>query len=202
MWWKVFDKWVCMTAGETEARNGCMQSADPGRGPGCSEPCAVATSPTAPLATAPPHRERPEGPPVCAGNGPPQGQGHGLWKVTNSTTRHCGTVTAGLSPARVPDGSGSRGPGPPRPFGRLLGWESSSGDGGSSKSRDEQLRGPGVWSGGRPVPWLSQHRLGWAGGTDPRAGLRHRGALGWAGRPERGSVPGVSSSSSWACRWE
>lgn len=48
----------------------------------------------------------------------------------------------------------------------------------------------------------SANICGAGGGHGPRAGLQHRGALGWAGRPERGRVPGVSSSSSWACRWE
>lgn len=87
-------------------------AAEPGRGPGCSHACAVATSPTSPSRTAHMHREHRE----CrgatsprVGKSHPWGQGRGLWKSIRSIVQLPGTVTAGGSPARVPDGSRSRG---------------------------------------------------------------------------------------------
>lgn len=108
-----------MRVGETEAQNGYSHSTDPGRGSGCSQTCAVVTSPTSPSRTVRMHHEchRATSPHVEKGHS--WGQGRGLWKGIRGTAQQPGTITTGDHPLRCQIRSTDGATVPPRCFVRL-----------------------------------------------------------------------------------
>lgn len=110
-----------MRAGETEAQNGYSHSAEPRRGPGCSQTCAVAPSPTSPPRTVRTRTVSATGPPVHTPRRSP------MWPRSWSLERHQEYCPATWhchrrgSPAQVPDGNRATDGAtvPPRCFGRL-----------------------------------------------------------------------------------
>lgn len=190
-------------------------AADPGRGPGCSQTCAVATSP-APPPGQPVHTVSTVGPPV-----------HASGRVTRGTK----VMVSGKAPAALP-GSLALSPQGDRPLGCQM-----AADRGERGHRDaaatsdaaglgEQLRrcgkqqSPGTHSRLAPAhpvvailcPGLANlcGQAGAGGGHGPpgqgsilgHCGVQHAWAVLVQYSPEHGSVPRVSSSSSWACHWE
>lgn len=163
-------------------------AADPGRGPGCSQSCAVTTSPTPPPG-------QPVGTVSTVGAmGPPV-------RAPGRVTRGAKVMVSGKASGALPGSLASSPQGD-----RLLGchtaadrggwgcggsaaiWE-ASGLGeqlrrrGKQRAPGEQPAGPGMSSGGHPVSWLGQpHRPGWGrrGARMSRAGLQP-----WAWRGAR-----------------
>jgi len=170
----VFDRGGAWEQGKPRHGTVTSAAADPGRGPGCSQTCAVATSPAPP-----------PGQPVCTVSAtglpvPTPGRITSGAEVMAKARcqQHCpaprhrhrrGIAHSGAGWQHIEEDRATM---MQQRCGRLPGWASSPGDVGSGESRDAQPAGPGALSSDRPAPRLGQPlRLG-GGHGPPRAGLQ------------------------------